>query len=256
MRSVRSAICTSGDPVSVVVPALADDVGLRVCHGDFLRCRSRVGRSRRATVGARSHHAAPHVCDSRDGPLQATAASDSFDSRKPIRRPPVPSPARDAPASGWTEALAKRFGAGRSARRRVDLDVAAGRVRHRASDRAAAARRRCCASWPGSSARPTGHGDGRRRVTRRRPPAKRIGFVPQSPALLPWRTVEANARLLTEVNRARRTGARACSTPRPTLLARGRAQATSSTPTRTSCRAACSSAWRSCGPSPSAPRSC
>jgi NitT/TauT family transport system ATP-binding protein len=34
--------------------------------------------------------------------------------------------------------------------------------------------------------------------------AKRIGFVPQSPALLPWRTVAANARLLLEVNR--RTG--------------------------------------------------
>ncbi|HWL41613.1 MAG TPA: ABC transporter ATP-binding protein [Ilumatobacter sp.] len=30
---------------------------------------------------------------------------------------------------------------------------------------------------------------------------KRIGFVPQSPALLPWRTVEANARLLQDVNR-------------------------------------------------------
>jgi NitT/TauT family transport system ATP-binding protein len=30
---------------------------------------------------------------------------------------------------------------------------------------------------------------------------KRIGFVPQSPALLPWRTVEANVRLLQEVNR-------------------------------------------------------
>jgi NitT/TauT family transport system ATP-binding protein len=31
--------------------------------------------------------------------------------------------------------------------------------------------------------------------------AKRIGFVPQSPALLPWRTVRANARLLLDVNR-------------------------------------------------------
>jgi NitT/TauT family transport system ATP-binding protein len=30
---------------------------------------------------------------------------------------------------------------------------------------------------------------------------KVIGFVPQSPALLPWRTVEANARLLLDVNR-------------------------------------------------------
>jgi NitT/TauT family transport system ATP-binding protein len=30
---------------------------------------------------------------------------------------------------------------------------------------------------------------------------KRIGFVPQSPALLPWRTVEQNARLLLDINR-------------------------------------------------------
>ena len=31
---------------------------------------------------------------------------------------------------------------------------------------------------------------------------KQIGFVPQSPALLPWRTVEANARLLLDINRS------------------------------------------------------
>ena len=31
--------------------------------------------------------------------------------------------------------------------------------------------------------------------------AKRIGFVPQRPALLPWRTVRQNARLLLDVNR-------------------------------------------------------
>jgi NitT/TauT family transport system ATP-binding protein len=32
--------------------------------------------------------------------------------------------------------------------------------------------------------------------------SKRIGLVPQAPALLPWRTVAANARLLLDVNRA------------------------------------------------------
>ena len=38
---------------------------------------------------------------------------------------------------------------------------------------------------------------------------KRIGFVPQSPALLPWRTVEDNARLLLDLNRgANRTSDR------------------------------------------------
>ncbi|MGB0114365.1 MAG: ABC transporter ATP-binding protein [Ilumatobacteraceae bacterium] len=31
---------------------------------------------------------------------------------------------------------------------------------------------------------------------------KQIGFVPQSPALLPWRTVEANANLLLDINRS------------------------------------------------------
>jgi NitT/TauT family transport system ATP-binding protein len=31
--------------------------------------------------------------------------------------------------------------------------------------------------------------------------SKQIGFVPQSPALLPWRTVAANARLLLDINR-------------------------------------------------------
>lgn len=46
--------------------------------------------------------------------------------------------------------------------------------------------------------------------------AKRIGFVPQRPALLPWRTVEANAALLLEINR-RSTRARLAATPRELL---------------------------------------
>lgn len=35
---------------------------------------------------------------------------------------------------------------------------------------------------------------------------KRIGFVPQAPALLPWRTVEQNARLLLDLNRSANRG--------------------------------------------------
>jgi NitT/TauT family transport system ATP-binding protein len=31
---------------------------------------------------------------------------------------------------------------------------------------------------------------------------KQIGFIPQAPALLPWRTVESNARLLLDINRS------------------------------------------------------
>jgi len=46
---------------------------------------------------------------------------------------------------------------------------------------------------------------GRTTVLGRRPDdarrAKQVAFVPQTPALLPWRTVRANARLLTRVNR-------------------------------------------------------
>ncbi|MCB0967262.1 MAG: ABC transporter ATP-binding protein [Ilumatobacter sp.] len=44
--------------------------------------------------------------------------------------------------------------------------------------------------------------------------AKRVGFIPQSPALLPWRTVEANARLLLDLN----SGANPPSPPDPIEL--------------------------------------
>jgi NitT/TauT family transport system ATP-binding protein len=42
--------------------------------------------------------------------------------------------------------------------------------------------------------------------------AKQFGFVPQTPALLPWRTVRQNARLLTEVNRTSDGGLSAADT--------------------------------------------
>lgn len=45
--------------------------------------------------------------------------------------------------------------------------------------------------------------DGRSPVEARR--AKRVGVVPQQPGLLPWRTVEANARLLLDVRRTATT---------------------------------------------------
>jgi NitT/TauT family transport system ATP-binding protein len=51
--------------------------------------------------------------------------------------------------------------------------------------------------------------------------AKRIGFVPQSPALLPWRTVGANARLLLDVNRGGRAGTFARSRSRSAQSANG-----------------------------------
>jgi NitT/TauT family transport system ATP-binding protein len=48
--------------------------------------------------------------------------------------------------------------------------------------------------------------------------AKRIGFVPQSPALLPWRSVGANARLLLDLNRRPRSGTPATGRPDVTEL--------------------------------------
>jgi NitT/TauT family transport system ATP-binding protein len=44
--------------------------------------------------------------------------------------------------------------------------------------------------------------------------AKRIGFVPQAPALLPWKSVEANARLLVDLN----SGATMPGAPGPSSL--------------------------------------
>ena len=71
--------------------------------------------------------------------------------------------------------------------------------------------------------------------------AKRVGFVPQSPALLPWRTVARNASLLLEVNRdATSDAARSPPNCSPRSVS-----PSSPMPTRTSCRAGCSSASRS-----------
>ena len=67
--------------------------------------------------------------------------------------------------------------------------------------------------------------------------------MPQTPALLPWRTVRANARLLLDLNR------RAAPMPGPEpvdLLEEVGLGRRSSTPTRTSCRAGCSSGSASC----------
>ena len=69
------------------------------------------------------------------------------------------------------------------------------------SGRAAAARRRCCAWSAASTSRPPARSPSTGRTPHDARAAKRVGFVPQSPGLLPWRTVAANARLLLDVNR-------------------------------------------------------
>ncbi len=69
------------------------------------------------------------------------------------------------------------------------------------SGRAAAARRRCCAWSADSTSRHPGTVTVDGATPHDARAAKRVGFVPQSPGLLPWRTVAANARLLLDVNR-------------------------------------------------------
>ena len=93
--------------------------------------------------------------------------------------------------------------------------------------------------------------------TRRRRPARASSSAscPQDPALLPWRTVRQNVRLLTEVNK----GAETHATLRPDETAAlldevGLGDFLDAYPA--SCRAACSSGSAWCGPSPWARRSC
>ena len=96
-----------------------------------------------------------------------------------------------------------------------------------------------------------GDGDDRRRPTPAARAAKLIGFVPQTPALLPWRTVEANV----APARWRSTGAaNPCPTARPRRPAAEVGLGDFLRPARTNSLAACSSASRSCGRSRSARR--
>ena len=83
--------------------------------------------------------------------------------------------------------------------------------------------------------------------------ARQLGFVPQSPGLLPWRTVRANARLLTDVGRHR--GGLAAAT-RSTACSARSGSVSSLARTPTSCPVACSNGWPWCGRSPSTLRSC
>jgi NitT/TauT family transport system ATP-binding protein len=78
---------------------------------------------------------------------------------------------------------------------------------------------------------------------------KQIGFVPQAPALLPWRTVEDNARLLLDLNRAANRGT--ANDPVPLLERVGLGEFRRAYPT--SSRVGCSSGSGSCARSRSAP---
>src|SRR6266851_5723426 len=78
--------------------------------------------------------------------------------------------------------------------------------------------------------------------------AKHIGLVPQSPALLPWRTVLDNVRLPLQVNKKPDSDGSRC-------LSRS-AWGTSSTAGRLSCRAGCSTESRSHARLSSIRRSC
>ena len=82
--------------------------------------------------------------------------------------------------------------------------------------------------------------------------AKDIGFVFQQPALLPWRNVAANVELLLELNKG--AGATRLGSTDELLALVGLSAFAKAH--RTSCPAACSSAYRSRALSSSTPRSC
>ena len=118
------------------------------------------------------------------------------DDRQPANPEPIPS---DAVTGIVLRGVSKAFGATR-ALDTVDLDVAPGEVVTLLGPSGCG--KTTLLRIVGGLESPT---DGTVTVDGQPPAAarerKRIGFVPQSPALLPWRTVEANARLLRDVNR-------------------------------------------------------
>ncbi len=74
--------------------------------------------------------------------------------------------------------------------------------------------------------------------------AKHIGLVPQSPALLPWRTVLDNVRLPLQVNRKPDSdGSRSHADPIAVLESFGLGHVVNRRPA--SCRSGCSTEWRS-----------
>ena len=136
----------------------------------------------------------------------------------------------------------------------VDLDIGAASS-SASSARAGAASRPSC----GSSAACNAPGAGAVQVGRRErgsgPTGRQYGLVPQSPALVPWKTVRENVRFLSGLHRQR-----SAERPLDDDEIAGLLDAVGLTgfekSYRTSCRAGCSSASPSCAPSPSARRSC
>ncbi|HUF99886.1 MAG TPA: ABC transporter ATP-binding protein [Ilumatobacter sp.] len=112
---------------------------------------------------------------------------------------PSPGAARRAGAAIELRGVMKRFG-GVEVLTPIDLSVHAGEVVTilGPSGCGKTTLLRIVAGLETSSAGLVAIDDAGPHVARR---AKRIGFVPQSPALLPWRTVEQNATLLQDLNR-------------------------------------------------------
>ena len=100
---------------------------------------------------------------------------------------------------------------------------------------------------------PASDGDALLRGTPIDGPRRDIGVVFQSPVLFPWRSV---LRQRAPARRRAAARARADAAARASSSWTSSVSRASSTATRGSCRAACSSASRSCAPSSTIPRSC
>jgi NitT/TauT family transport system ATP-binding protein len=104
-----------------------------------------------------------------------------------------------APASISVRGVSKRFGS-LEALAPLDLDVAAGEIVTLLGP-SGCGKTTLLRVVAGLEAPSTGSVEVAGLSPDRARAAKRIGVVPQSPALLPWRTVAANARLLRDINR-------------------------------------------------------
>ena len=189
MRLASSAICTSGEPVSVSCVRCSPMVSCLDMGPRF-----RVGGLAAAPGGA--------AASRRSRELRRTPARLRAPHRRHRYARPVVVGARIERRRRSTKTFddARSVAASQALGRAIDLDVAGRRGRHRAR---AERQRQDDAAAPGRRPRRADHRHGHRR---RDDPARRPGgqagrLRAAVPGLLPWRTVAANARLLLDVNR-------------------------------------------------------
>ena len=204
MRSVEERHLDLGRPGVGLVEPVGRDGGLGVGHGVNIPPMDVPGRGGRTTTMAAMHHVPAEA----ETDLLRIAAESPFGSVGPMPE----AAAVDRPLvrlDGVTKSFARR--GRRCGRWPASTSPSSGASSSASSARAAAASRPCC-GWSAGCSRPTA---ARSPWRASRPPSPAgpsgFGFVPQTPALLPWRTVRQNARLLTQVNRGGRGEGRAAS---------------------------------------------